>query len=231
MVYKKKNYSKKKSTRKQQYGARITGPPRMTRSLRVQQNLTRDCRWFKFVGEIRTVPLSNGQFRTSVAPQDVAAVADFQKWATCWEQFKVLTYKVRYLPVAVGSESLLGVPDPPDQRPIPIFLRGNTVSWIDQGDADPTTSNIGQLIVRPSAKLVASRRPHMRWATRPKGNPEWGDLDGDGNITTPDSWESTRIKLYGQGFSNPLPPATALIWYYYMVYFKVVFRGRQQQHP
>lgn len=219
--------SKRSYKKKQQYGAKITGAPRMTRALRVQQNLTRDCRWFKLVTQIRTVPLSNGEFRSLVVPTDVVDCNDFQKWGACWEEFQVLQFKVRYIPVAVGSESLLRVPIPAGP-PVPLFLRGNTVSWLDQGEANITPSTIGDIIVRPSARLVNSRRPFMRWSTRPKGNPNWGSFLPDGTVAVDDQWSDSRIKLYGQGFSNPVAPATQLIWYYVMVYFKVVFRGRQQ---
>lgn len=230
MPYKKKKFARKRGKRAARTGAPLSGAPRLTRALRVHQNLTRDCRWFKTVTQVRTVPLSNHQFRSSITPSDVIECNDFQSWGRCWEQFKVLQYKVRYLPVAVGAESLLAVPLPAGV-PVPVFLRGNTVSWLDQGEADITPNTIGDIIVRPSAKLIASRRPHMRWASRPKGHPEWGTLDQDGAVVQPDSWDDTRIKLYGQGFSDPIPPATQLVWFYVMIYFKVLFRARQQTTP
>ena len=218
---------KKVKQKRQPYGARITRTGPLTRKKRVAQNLTRDCRIFKTSTSIATVTGSNGQFRFSANPLNVADCKDFQKWGACWEEFQVLSFSCKFLPVAVGSESLLTV-GAPAGAPFPLFLRGNTVSWVDQGDADPTTNEIADLIVRPSAKLIASRKPHYRFCTRPKGNPNWGTFDNDGNITVQDEWEDSRIKLFGRGFSDPTPPATRLIFYYVMLSFKVVFRGRQQ---
>lgn len=234
----KKSYRRKSSRRrrgKRSYrgvGAPIGRRPPMTRALRVQQNLTRDCRWFKRIWEVVTVSDSAGKFNYVFQPSDVTGCLDFLKWGQCWEQFKVLSFAIRLLPVAVGSESLIkssGGPGPVTLTPL--YLRGNTITYLDQGESDPVPPTLGDMIVRPSARLVASRRPHKRWASRPQGNPEWGDFEPDGTIGSLDDWTDTRIRLYGEGFSVPDDPTAQLRYFYVTEYFKVLFRGRQQFTP
>lgn len=209
-------------------GAPLTGRPKMTRTLRIHNNLTRDCRWFKFTQNIPSN--TNGNFFNNWAPPDVTQCLDFTRWAQNWEEFKVLQFSVKLFPAAVGSESLQ---EAPNTQPIPgnqaTFKRGNTISWVDQGQADPTFNSIEDLICRPSARLYNPRRYHKRWVVRPKGNPDWGQLDNDGTIALPDQWNDSRIKVYGTSFT-PSTSAGTQVWYYVMISFKVLFRGRQQYH-
>lgn len=234
MPYKKRyNRRRRAPRRRQPYGAPLTRAPRMTRSLRVHQNLTRDCRWFKTVTNVGTTAQSLGRFNVSYGPADLQNVADFQKWGRCWEEYKVLSFSVKFYPVSVGSESLLGVPPPPDQRPIPIYYRGNTVTWVDQGKIQvQPQAQLDDIIVRPSAKLIQSRKFHKRWISRPKGNPQWGQFNEDGTVNQalPDSWEDSRIKMYGQDYATPFPPSARLVFWYVVISYKVLFRGRQQQN-
>lgn len=235
MPYKKRYNNRRRRApfrRKQPYGAPLGRPPRMTRKLRVHQNLTQDCRWFKTVTNVGTTAASDGKFNVSYSPADLQNSADFQKWGSCWEEYKLLEFTVKFFPVSVGSESLLGVPPPPDQRPIPIYYRGNTVTWLDQGKPQPTAGGLDDIIVRPSAKLVPSRKFHKRWAKRPSGHPQWGQFNEDGTVNqnVPDSWQDTRIKMFGQDYAGPFPPSARLIYWYVMISFKVIFRGRQQNN-
>lgn len=223
----KRNWGRRYKKR-QPYGAPLSGAPRLTRALRVHQNLTRDCRWFKRVVEVVTLPLSVGKFNYDFMPTDVQFCPDFARWGTCWEEFKVLQFSMKMLPAAVGAESLItntvtGLN--------PVFLRGNTVTWLDQGESDPVPPTMSDIIVRPSAKLIPSRAYHKRWATRPRGNPNWGQFEPTGAIATSDDWTDTRIRLYGEGFSVPLPPAVQLRYWYVTLSYKVLFRGRQQFTP
>jgi len=226
-----KNRSRRRRPRRarQPYGPPLRGPPRMTRALRVHQNLTRDCRWFKFTQNIPTNV--NGNFFNNWAPPDVTNCLDFTKWGQIWEEFKVLQFSVKLFPAAVGSESLQ---EANNTQPVPgnqaTFKRGNVITWVDQGSADPNFNTIEDIIIRPSAKLINPRRFHKRWCTRPRGNPDWGQLDSDGTIALPDQWNDSRIKLYGQGFTPSTSPGTQ-VWYYVMITFKVIFRGRQQYNP
>lgn len=208
-----------------------TGAPlrgvRWNRSKRVQQNLTRDVRWFK---EVRTIQSNvNGNFRQVYSPPNIVNCDDWNKWAQIWEEYKVLQVTVKFLPAAVGSESLQeGISPPPVPSNEATFKRGNVVTWIDQGELDvPGGPNvIQQLIVKPSARLIQPRRYHKRYINRPYGNPEWGRLDDTGAITLPDSWEDSRIQIFGENFS-PLTGAGNQQYYYVMISYKVVFRGRQ----
>jgi len=239
MPYKKK-YPAKRRGRKRgpRTGARITGPPRMTRQLRVQQNLTRDCRWFKNVFSISSN--SSGNISVVWAPGEVTQCQDFQNWGRNWEEYKVLSYKVKLQPIAVGSESLQQFTTADGT-----FKRGLTLTWLDQGEPDTSFNNVEDIIVRPSCRTVTPRKVHFRWATRPRGNPEWGALDNQGQIApgaiipniTPvtryppkfDSWQDSRIRLWGEGYT-PITSAGTQLFFYATVYYKVLFRGRQQNH-
>jgi len=223
----KKGYAKKSHRRR---GVK-TGAPlvrnHFTRSKRIQQNLTRDVRWFK---EVRTIT-SNfaGNFRQVYSPANIINCDDWIKWASIWEEYKVLLVSVKFLPAAVGSESLQeSTPPPAIPGPEATFRRGNVVTWVDQGELDtPVGPNLIQkLIVKPSARLIPPRRFHKRYVQRPYGNPEWGRLDDDGQVTLPDSWEDSRIQIFGENFT-PLQGAGNQQYYYVMISYKVVFRGRQ----
>ena len=231
MPYRKKttrSRSRRRSRRRPPVlGAPLTRRPRMTRTLRIHNNLTRDCRWFKFTQNIPSN--TNGNFFNNWAPPDVTSCADFTRWAQNWEEFKVLQFSVKMFPAAVGSEALqealnASQPFPSNQA---TFKRGNTISWVDQGAADPNFATIEDLIVRPSARLFNPRRYHKRYVFRPRGNPDWGQLEDNGTVALPDQWNDSRIKVYGQGFT-PSTSAGNQTWYYVMVSFKVLFRGRQQ---
>lgn len=203
-------------------GAPITGAPRMTRSLRVHQNLTRDCRWFKGAGTIQSNPL--GDFRHITSPGGISTVLDFSKWGSCWEEFKVLKVILTLLPVSVGSESLLQTAPGQPSPLAPLFKRGNVIIYLDQGKPDTASNDFVKLITKPSARLVPARRTQKRWIDRPKGHPAWGNFDPNGSINDDDSWQDSYIHVIGQGFT-PLIQS----WYYYTVAYKVLFRGRARQ--
>lgn len=220
MPYRKKTNRKKRYRRKRQAktGAPITGPPKMTRALRVHQNLTRDCRYFKFIERISSN--TSGNFFNVFTPLEVNLCNDFTNWGRCWEEFKVLSIKVKLQPVAIGSESL-------GSSANPAFKRGLTLTWLDQGEPDPTFTDVDNIIVRPSCRTVTPRYPHYRWASRPRGNPEWGKLNAQGGIEEADSWSDTRIRLWGQDYT-PITTAGQQTWFFATIYYKVLFRGRQQ---
>lgn len=226
----KRTYRKRptyKYKKKQAYGPPLGTRPKMTRALRVHQNLTRDVRWFK---EARSIPGSTtGTFRTSVIPTDVNQCLDFLNWGKCWEEFKVLQIVCHYFPVAVGSESLqVGAAGAAVPGPTATFRRGNVITYMDQGDTDPGSNDFLRLITKPSAKLVSARAKLKRWLTRPKGNPEWGSFESDtGAVAVPDSWIDSRITIQGQDFTPANDPGNQT-WYYMTIAYKVLFRGRQR---
>lgn len=218
MPYKRK--AKRKTNRRgARTGAKVTGPPRMTRALRIHQNLTRDCRYFKFIERISSN--TSGNFFNVFHPSEVINCNDFKNWGKCWEEYKVLSFKVKLQPISVGSESLQL------ENGIPLFKRGLTITYLDQGLPDPSFNDIDNIIVRPSCRTVSPRYPHYRWASRPRGNPEWGHLAPDGGITEADSWTDTRIRLWGQDYT-PISMQGAQTWFFATISYKVLFRGRQQ---
>jgi len=226
MPYKKRGYSKRYRKRGTKTGAPLTRN-KWTRSKRVGQNLTRDVRWFK---SVRTITSNdNGNFRQIYQPGDITDCFDWAKWASIWEEYKVLQVVVKFLPSAVGSESLQEAPNPatvPGNQAT--FKRGNAVTWVDQGELDVPggLQAIQRIIVRPSARLISTRRYHKRYINRPNGNPSWGRLDPDGTIAINDEWVDSRIQIFGENFT-PLSAAGGQNWYYVMIAFKVIFRGRQ----
>jgi len=225
MPYKRKTNARKYKKRGARTGAKVTGPPRMTRALRVHQNLTRDCRYFKTVYRISSN--TSGNFSVVFAPSEINNCKDFKNWGVCWEEYKILSFKVKLQPISVGSESLTApVPGLPGIEQ-PIFKRGLTLTWLDQGDPDPSFGNVEDIIVRPSCKTVSPRYVHYRWATRPNGNPEWGKLAADGTIQETDSWTDTRIRLWGQDYT-PIQLQGQQTFFFATVIYKVLFRGRQQ---
>lgn len=209
-----------------------TGAPLMrniwTRRKRVQQNLTRDVRWFK---EVRTIQSNTGgNFREVFRPIDVANCADFANWAKIWEEYKILQIIVRMFPAAVGSESLQeNIPPPDIPSGIASFKRGDVITWVDQGDLDVPT-DFNRIIIKPSAKLLQPRKYHKRYINRPYGNPNWGQLDTDGTILLGDEWTDTRIQVFGTNFT-PSTVAGSQVWYYVTVSYKLLFRGRQEIPP
>lgn len=217
----------------QPYGPSLGKKPKMTRSLRVHQNLTRDVRWFKTA---TTIGGNNvGDFNVEYTPVNVWQCLDFNNWGRCWEEFKVLKVIVNFLPASVGSESLITtdpVVPPPPVTITPSYKRGNVIVYYDQGEQDSPSSSFLQLITKPSAKLVNPRRMTKRWMDRPSGSPAWGTFDpADGSIQTPDSWSDSRIIIQGQGFTPTVPPAPRIVWYFVTVAYKVIFRGRQKVVP
>lgn len=224
MPYKFANRYRKKSTRKksrrQPYGPAIGRKPKMTRALRVHQNLTRDCRWFKTATTISSN--STGDFNIRYRPALVWQSLDFENWGRCWEEFKILKVNISFIPASIGSESLQGVAGQP------LYRRGEVIIYFDQGEDDTPTNSFLELITKPSAKLVSARRITKRWMTRPSGNPEWGTFDtATGLIDVPDSWTNSSMVIQGQGFTPVTAPGVQ-VWYYVTTSYKVLFRGRQK---
>lgn len=195
--------------------SRRVGPslsrPVFHRKKRVNQNLTRDVKWFKR----QTGIASNtaGNFRAVYEPSNIELVDDFQRWAANWEEYKVLGMYVKFIPAFVGSENTTN------------YRRGNAITFFDQGTQDnPTTFN--QIMVKPSAKLMNPRVKHTRWCNRPHGYPRWGTLDNTGVIVDEDSWQDTRLQIFGINFT-PVSAPGAQVFYFVEIGYKVVFRGRQ----
>lgn len=227
--YKSKSKAKAKRTyrkKKQQYGPTLTFNA-WNYNKRKMQNLTRDVRYFK---EVRTIIANtNGNFRQLYRPDNVENCTDWLKWAVIWEEYKVLNFTVQFFASAVGSESLQEA-NAPASVPgrVATFKRGNVVTWVDQGELDTPAGPdiISKLIIKPSARLINARDYHKRYINRPYGNPEWGRLSDDGQISIADDWQDSRIQIYGQDFT-PSDAAGTQIYYYVMISYKVVFRGRQ----
>lgn len=209
-------------------GRRMAAPltrPVWTRSRRVAQNLTRDCRWFKYIDTIATVT-PQGWLRYRLNPgtaPDLEQYIQFQKYASLFEEYKILKMTALFIPAHVGSESLTTDSSGTLQ---PTFIRGNVVTWVDpQGDSGPV-SNMITVMGRPSARLHDPRKKIRISLDRPpSGYPTWGRLSPAGLVTVPDTW-SGEIRMFGQGF---MPPSGTNIpaYYYVITYYKILFRSRQ----
>lgn len=203
--------------------------PRWNRRRRVNQNLTREVRWFKTINEIDT-STPNGYLRFN-AQQDGADAAlqetiQFTKYGTIWDEYKILKVIMKLYPAHVGSESV--VSEAGSATFAPRFYRGNMVSWIDpQGDSSGVT-NIITVMGKPSAKLHNPRRFVKRWMDRPRsGYPTWGTLSPTGQIVNMDPWNG-QIRVFGEGFTPPGQSEDSLhVYFYAEVLYKVLFRSRQ----
>lgn len=214
----KKKYSTKK--KKQQYGPVLGRRPTLTRQLRVKQNLTRDYKMFKYVERITSNNFGN--FLNVFVPTEVTNVADFQNWARCWEEYKVLWFSLKLQPVGIGSESLS---QPASGEAM--FKRGLALTWVDQGAPDPSFTTVDTIIVRPSCRTVQPRYVHRRKCYRPPGNPDWGQFDNQGAVAIEDQWQDTRIRLWGQDFTPIVIPGSQT-YYWATLEYAVLFRGRSQ---
>lgn len=233
--YKKYNKYKRRFKKKQEYGAPIGKPPRMTRSLRIYNNLTRDCRWFKDVKFITSHPINVGRFNETYRPGQVNECLDFLNWSKCFEQFKVLQMTVHFIPAAIGSESLQQnfQPDPGDTgfpSNIATFKRGEVICYADQGEQDPTEPDFRRIIVKGSARLYSARQKFKRYLIRPNGYPVWGNMGVSGGVDEADSWTDSFLTIAGQNFTALSSPGNQL-WYYVQINYKVLFRGRQRAVP
>lgn len=234
----KKSYLKKRKPylrrrRQARTGAPITRAPRLTRKLRVYNNLTRDCRWFKHVKFITSDPDNIGRFSQIYRPGLVTECLDFQNWGRCWEQYKVLQVSVHFIPAAIGSESLQQGFQDGNGFPtnIATFKRGEVVIYMDQGAQDPVEPDFARLITKPSARLYSARQRVRRFMTRPRGNPEWGEFSSqDGTVQQSDSWSDSYLHIQGQNFT-PLSAPGNQLWYWVQINYKVLFRGRQRAIP
>lgn len=222
----KRNYRKRPYARRKrkapQNGASMKRPT-FTRTLRVKQNLTRECRWFKYMFPVLSTPA--GLIAIDVDPSNVNLLKQFQKFGTIYEEFKTLMVVLKLYPSAVGSESLNT--QGPGGNLVPIYRRGDIVSWVDPTTPNDTVTQIIDVMGRPSATLFQPRRFHKRWMTRPRGYPEWASLNTDGTIQAQDTWQGS-INVFGQGFT-PSPAPGIQRYFYAEVSMKILFRSRQNE--
>lgn len=233
--YRRRNFGARRRFRRTGGFGRV-GPsfrrPTWTRRRRVAQNLTREVRWFKGVGFLRADNAGILRFTMSQnsAQSLLSDAVQFTKYATIWEEYKILKMMVKFYPARVGSESLTHDANPGPGIDIqPLFYRGDAVTWVDpQGDSSAVNAVI-EVMGKPSAKIVNARRFHKRWLDRPKsGYPTWGKLTQGGGIALPDPWDG-MIRMFGDNFSPPGPagqPYTT-IHYWTNTFYKVLFRSRQ----
>lgn len=218
----KRVYNKKKKYSKREWGAPIT-KTRWTRGNRVAQNLTRNVRWFKDTISIQSDNIGEIDFSLSTTtPQNAG---DFTNFGIFYEEYKIEKVILKLFPAKVGSESAqrMGGPGIPGQ---PLFLRGDTVSWIDQKNNDPNPITIFDVINKSSARLFQPRNYHKRYICRPNNYPGWGLLNTDGSIQTLDPWAAS-IKIFGVGFSpNNLPGDQT--FFYCQCFYKVLYRNRRE---
>lgn len=195
---------------------------RWTRSKRVQQNLTRNVQWFKRVQAVTSDTAGNLAFSTT--SQNVDTVDDFTTYGSLFTQYKVLKIICRFFPANVGGESLQIINTGPGQS-FPLLQRGDCLTYT--GKQSPTTT-IADLIQRSSARLLQPRRFHKRWVDRPKGYPEWGELNTTGGVVTADPWDDeSGIHMLGENFTPTQAPGQQN-YFYVMTLWKVLFRSRQE---
>lgn len=205
---------------RRKYGAPLNAV-KWTRGKRVAQNVTRDVKWFK---ESRPIESDNsGEIRFALQTTTPQNAGDFTNFGIFYEEYKILQVMVKFYPAKVGSESVqnqaVGVGQP-------LYLRGDTCSWIDQRDDDPAPATIFDVINKSSTRIFQPRRFHKRWMSRPKGYPRWGTLNQDGTINQVDPWVAS-IRMFGVGFTPSGAPGNQQ-FFYCQCYYKVLYRNRRE---
>lgn len=197
--------------------------PRWNFAKRAQQNLTREVRHFKWVVAIRSN--NTGVLNFNVQTSDVTNGQQFDLFSRIWEEYKILTINMKLFPSNVGGESQQYLGPSPPPAGIPLFQRGDTVTYCDPNAPGLPPQGINDVMGKSSARLFNPRRYHKRWINRPRGYPGWGAIDPNGVITTPDPWPGS-ITLFGDNFT-PVQVPGSQIFFYGMLTFKVLFRSRQ----
>lgn len=216
---------------RRRFGGQVGPSLRRTRwtfKKRVAQNITREVRWFKYVGVVTSNAL--GRLEENYSTGDVGQAKQFDSYTRIWEEYKVLQVSVKWFPANVGGESQQqppgGAPGPPPGAPL--LQRGDCVTWCDPNTPSLyPTGGITDIMGKSSARLINPRRQHKRWINRPKGYPKWGLISPGGVVTTPDAWPGS-ISMYGDNFTPIQAPGTQQ-YFYAQVMFKVLFRSRQDE--
>lgn len=197
--------------------------PRALRFKRMNQVDTRVC-YFKVNGVITANDQLNQyyEFRTSFLY--AANPNGWAQYTLLYDQFKILGMTYRLYPSNVGTEpTAAGAQGPASTIH---FNRGNHCIWNDQR-WDPTVvqpTTIGQVINTASAKLINPRRPYTRSIWRPRGRYQWGATRAF-TTTNPDPWTGSINHLINGATVQPQGQLKEL--YFYVLTFKVIFRGRQ----
>lgn len=220
MPFARKRWTRKPKTRRRKYGAPLT-TTRWPRGKRIAQNLTRDVKWFKESQPILSDP--QGEIRFALQTTTPQNAGDFNNYGIFYEEYKILSVMVKFYPAKVGSESVQNQAGGVGQ---PLYLRGDTCSWIDQRDDDAAPSTIFDIINKSSARIFQPRRFHKRWMNRPKGYPKWGTLAVDGQIAQVDPWVAS-IRMFGVGFTPSTAPGSQQ-FFYCQCYYKVLYRNRRE---
>lgn len=174
--------------------------------------------WFKINGTQQVQASGNalGIFRTR-GLTDGPAPQGKPELFTLYDQYKILAMRLRWFPANVGTEPGTNTIGPA------VFLRGDQVVWSDQriDSSIQIPIFIADVISNASARMINPRRPYTRVIYRPKGYPEWGSCVND--TTNPDPWNAAIYQM----INSATPIANRPLWYYVLTY-KVVFRGRRQ---
>lgn len=216
------------------YGTKASFVPR---SLAVKRynNISTKTFYFKETGTIasdqqgRVIRVWNTLAQPSppnpALPLRLPNVADCYEVAELYNEYKILAVRVRVYAANVGTEPPIG-PSPPFTG----FNRGSTVVYLDQKQTrnEQVAQNIPEVMNFGSCHMIPSRSDkHTRVMYRPKGYPKWGTCDRNVPVAErePDQWYAS-INLLG----NLATPNVPVLWYYVITY-KIIFRGRTYTQP
>lgn len=165
---------------------------------------------FKQAEILSTEPASTQLYDVAIATgvSQPGGPAQFDTIKALYREYKVLSFSRRFMPYNIGAES----------STVGGFFRGNCATWalIDGEGTRPIT--IGDKINNASVRVISPRRPHMRYLSRPRGEPNWAETNGTGTSNA-DDWTG-EIVIMNDNATN----STAL--WYAVTTWKVAFRGR-----
>lgn len=196
----------------------------ISKRLAFKRNNADDTKMFYFktngISQSDIVGTMNQVWNSRALTQTPGAFPQFVALKALYDQFKVLSIRIRWFPANVGIEphdALLGA----DQT----LLRGNTITWLDQRADDLFAPlAISEVINDSSARMHASRKGFSRTIYRGSGFNAWGNLQ---NQQTDDSWNGS-ISILTVDATPAVPPATfGPTLYYWTAAYKVLFRARR----
>lgn len=223
MPYKFSKYRRRRARRPANTGL-ATRPVFKTamQKMRQQQQVSQKLFYFKVNGQSSTPAGSSNNyfaFRTkgfTVLPDLVtpSVIPQRDNVFAMYDQYKVLSMRVKWFPVNVGTE-------PGQVLAQGIFNRGDQVIWSDQrfDDTAQVPILISEILNHGSARMIQPRRFQTRSMFRPKGFPRWGSCEDF--VDNPDPWNGA-IQMIVNNATEDRP-----LWYYTLTY-KVAFRGRRQ---
>jgi len=219
-------YTRRRHYRRKRKTVKSRFMPKQLQAKRFNQVSTKTF-YFKTNGTILATahPIQQTDFLTSQWITSPTLVPGISAAMSLWDEYKIMSMRVKWFPANVGIESY-GIP------PNLPFARGDAIVWSDQLTDTPIVpvSQITDKMGFGSCRMINARRPYSRILFRPKGSPLWNDTGNAGSTPpvppTPDNWTGSISMAIQGANSTTLRP----LWFY-TITWKIVFRGRSNPGP